>query len=465
MKMAIRNISYLLTAAVLFILLSWSVAFATFTLSYTLTEGNVRMEMDSANPEKGVNLSVSSSLGCVYQIFHSKTQPLVNRDNPSAVIGDNFVVRGIRGVNKYGTFYIPTSEVPFRDNELLYTSDSAGDSDQITLIYGISNLDNLPPGSYQGQICFTLRPMGVAAQEVVQYLYVYVKVDPKAASQPIIEITPISGTKIIRLSPKNADVNSCDVEAVINGDFTKLFSIAQFMPQSIESPGGDRIDNSLVSIEVKKAKRGMGINKTALSYQPLDIYTSGPNGEKDESFLITYSLGDMSKQKAGRYISRIQYLLDQAGTATRVLETLELQIENEKVFDLDIAPENQKGNLEFLNLKPGDLPKRSEVDIEVKTNAGKQYQVMQKIFSDLTDKEGNTLPSGNFKVRMEQLEKTEGVMKAIESIPVEKGDMVLYVSDPKGSPDKFKVIYELTCPQEAKAGDYSTRIVYSLLEV
>jgi hypothetical protein len=465
MKRAIRRINYLIAAVALCILFNWSIAFATFTLSYTLTEGNVRMEMDSASPEKGVTLSVNSSLGCVYQIFHSTIQPLVNRDNPSAVIRDNFMVRGIRGSNRYGNFYIPTHDVPFRENELLYTSDSAGDSDQITLVYGISNLDSLPPGGYQGQIAFTLRPVGVAAQEVVQYLYVYVKVDPKTMAQPVIEIIPVSGTKIIRLSPRNSDVNFCDVEVNFNGDFNKLFNISQFMPQGIESTSGDRIDNSLINVEVKKAKRGMGIGKTALSYQPLDLYTSGPNGEKDDSFLITYFLGDFSKQKAGRYTSRIQYILDQTGSASRVLETLELQIENEKIFDIDVSPENQKGTLEFLDLKPGELPKKSEVVIQVKTNAGKQYQVMQKIYSDLTDKEGNTIPSGNFKVRIEQLDKSLGIAKATENIPVEKGDMVLYISDSNGSPDKFKIIYELTCPQEAKAGDYSTRIAYSLLEV
>jgi len=43
--------------------------------------------------------------------------------------------------------------------------------------------------------------------------------------------------------------------------------------------------------------------------------------------------------------------------------------------------------------------------------------------------------------------------------------MSLFISDEKGSPDKFKVIYELSIPPDLKAGDYSTRITYSITAI
>jgi hypothetical protein len=48
---------------------------------------------------------------------------------------------------------------------------------------------------------------------------------------------------------------------------------------------------------------------------------------------------------------------------------------------------------------------------------------------------------------------------------VKRGSRVLFVSDGRGSPDKFKVIYKLSPSEDIMAGDYSTRITYTLLEI
>jgi hypothetical protein len=60
---------------------------------------------------------------------------------------------------------------------------------------------------------------------------------------------------------------------------------------------------------------------------------------------------------------------------------------------------------------------------------------------------------------------TKGTLRLSVQQEVKRGDTVLFVSDDRGTPDKFKVIYELGIPSLIKGGDYSTKIVYSLSEL
>jgi len=60
---------------------------------------------------------------------------------------------------------------------------------------------------------------------------------------------------------------------------------------------------------------------------------------------------------------------------------------------------------------------------------------------------------------------TKGTLKATEKQEAKKGDSILYISDNSGSSDKFKIVYELEGSLDIKAGDYATRISYSLLEI
>lgn len=436
----------------------------TFDISYSLTEGGYRLELDAANPYKGVKIEVNSDISTRYEVVQRVLKPLENRDDPTMVIRDNFVVRGLRGTNRYGTFYIPATDVAVRSDEILYTSDTAGDADSFTLVYGITNLGEIKPGYYSGRLSFTLRPIASSRSEVTKYLDVYVIISKEAEIKPAIEITTATGSKVVSLNSKREEAHSADVLVKVNGTFKKQFTLSQLLPKPLESTEGNRLDYEAVNFVVSDAKKGMPCNQlTALSAQAQNIYISGPNGEADESFAITYSLGELSKQKAGRYSSNIQYFLDEMGKQTR-LATLELDIDNERVFELAVTPEEQKSALEFRNLKPKEPPKKNELTIEIKTNLGRRYQVSQKIYSELTNKEGKTISSEYFTLRTESLD-TLGALKFPQKTSVQKSEMVLFVSDDKGSADKFKVVYELSIPQDIEAGDYSTRIIYSLLEI
>jgi len=144
--------------------------------------------------------------------------------------------------------------------------------------------------------------------------------------------------------------------------------------------------------------------------------------------------------------------------------TLELEVEIERVFDLLITPQLDSGLIEFSGVRPGEPPKRNEVIVEILNNTGKRYQLNQNVLSELVDSQGNRIEAKYFTFRSESME-TKGTLKATEKQAAKKGDSILYISDNSGSSDKFKIIYELEGSLDIKAGDYATRISYSLLEI
>jgi hypothetical protein len=168
-------------------------------------------------------------------------------------------------------------------------------------------------------------------------------------------------------------------------------------------------------------------------------------------------------KKSGKYKSRIQYLWEEAGVQTKI-DNLELVIDNERIFNLSVTPQDQKYEIEFRDLKPLGQPKTSEVILEVTSNTGKPYQISQEISSGLVNKEGVEIPAKYFTLRTENIN-AKGNLKFLEKQEVKKGNTILFVSDSLGTPAKIKVIYELTSPMEIRAGDYSANVTYSLLEM
>ncbi|MBI4707122.1 MAG: hypothetical protein HY761_04250, partial [Candidatus Omnitrophica bacterium] len=438
-----------------------------FGISYTLTEGGTKLELTPETNYRGVNVVVNSNAATQYEVIQRIVQPIQNRDNPNLTLGENLVVRGLRGTNQFGDFRIPTNDVPVRNEDRLYTSDSAGDSDNFTIVYGIINIDKIPAGYYQGQIAFVLRPINSNLNEQTQYLYVYVEVSQQAETKAAtIEISGPLGSRAIELNPKKEGMQTADCLVKINGTFKENISLSHVLQRPLQSNEGNQAGPDIINVEVKAVK-GLGINKP-LPFAGIsqDIYAADPRNQTDQDFVITYSLGDVSNLKAGRYTSRIVYYLAEGNNPPRPVGELDLELQIDRVFELVIAPQEQTSAIEFRNLKAGDEPRVSELDLEVKSNLGKPYQVTQNVYSDLTDPQGNTIPGKYFAMRTEgSADGTKGKLKVLEAQEVKKQDTIMFVSDSKGSPDKFKVIYELTIPEDIKAGNYATRITYSLVEL
>jgi len=445
-----------------------SQAFASFGLSYTLDEGGSRLEFDKNNFSRGITFTTSNdTTNNRYEIRQRLDSPLRSRDNPSVTIGgDNFVVRGFRGSNRYGDLRIPSGDIAVRNDELVYVSDTAGTPDSFTLVYSIKDASTLAPGYYTGRVTLVLNPVNAAASPVNRVIEVYVNI-PNDGSSLSVTVASAEGASSIILDPSESGGAGDRANAVvtINGSFNGPFKIMQILPAPIQSLDGKLLDNGSIIFTIPDAAKGVAVNQpTPLTNNIQTIYSSRPDGSADKVFVIAYSLADALSLPAGNYRSRIQYLLESSGKQTN-LGALDIEIRQKRIFEISITPQDQRYNIEFSDLKPGEGPRTSEVLIEVKSNLGRPYQVVQNVLSEMVNDKGGKIPDENFTLCTLSAGDTKGSLKISDKAAVKKGNQVLFISDPDGSSDKFRVVYELVCPVGLGAGNYSSRITYTLAEL
>ncbi len=301
-------LSLLLASSGIFIL----PAQAAFDLSYMLDEGGYRLEFDRVNFSRGVTFTTSNdTINNRYDIRQRIETPLRSRDNPSATIGNNFVVRGIRGSNRYGDLRLPTGDIAVRNDELIYVSNPAGTADTFTLVYGIINPQDLLPGYYTGRISLILSPVNSSQPPVTSVIEVYVNI-PDDGGSLSVSVAPAEGVNAIIINPSDNDElrGSSLAVVTINSSFGGPFRIMQMLPLPIQSQDGKFIDNSNLLFSVPDAQKGVAVNQPApVSKNIQTIYSSRPDGSADKVFSIVYSLADPLGLVAGNYRSRIQYLL------------------------------------------------------------------------------------------------------------------------------------------------------------
>ena len=442
-------------------------AFASFDLSYRFDEGGSRLEFDRINFSRGITFStLNDTPNNRYEIRQRIESPLRNRDNPTITIRDNFVVRGFRGSNKYGDLRIPTGDITVRNDELIYVSNQAGTADAFTLVYAIANTQDIAPGYYTGRISLVLNPISSSAMPVTKIIEVYVNI-PNDGGALSVSVAPAEGANSIILNPsEDNDLRSAaNAVVTIKSSFNGPFRIMQMLPGPIQSQDGKFIGNNNLLFSIPDAQKGVAVNQpTPVTQNIQTIYSSRPDGSADKVFVIAYALADPLNLVAGNYRSRIQYLLESSGKQIN-LGALDLEIRQERTFEISISPQDQRYSIDFANLKPSDGPRLNEVLIEVKSNLGRPYQVIQNVLSELVGSGGDKIPEANFSLQTIAAGNTQGNLKIADKVTVKKGNTLLFVSAADGASDKFKIVYELICPVDLKAGSYSSRITYTLTEI
>ncbi|KPK97313.1 MAG: hypothetical protein AMJ95_09695 [Omnitrophica WOR_2 bacterium SM23_72] len=404
-----------------------------------------------------VVVSITSTIAKQYQVIQSLLEPLTNIQGQS-LSRENFTVYAIPGSNASGTLTVQQETSVSPGRTILYVSNSLGASDSFRLAYVLKPPFNVPSGSYRGRISFNLEAIDAAEPPITVILNISAEIQAESS----FEIKTSTGTSSIRLDSSRPDAQTCDVLFSIKGGRGSQFRILQSLSGFIESMEGNRLSPDAIYFRVSQAEKGMGPNQdTRLSETQEAVYLSGPTGAEDD-FVITYSLANTDKQKAGRYRGQIRYMLEALGLQ-ELIGKLDLEVEIARIFDLKITPE-LGGKIEFRDLKPKDAPKQSEVIFEIASNIGRPYQISQFLSSGLVNKEGNIIPQQYFTLREESLG-TRGRLIFSSPTEVKTGETILFVSDSIGSSDKFKIIYELKPSFDIMAGDYSTRITYSISEI
>jgi hypothetical protein len=460
-----RKTGFLVAGIVLFSLIILPrFALAAFNISVTPFEGGFDLrfgKVSAIGPEtnKELVINITTDIGKQYRIRQSILEPL-NNGQGVTIPPNNFFVYGLRGTNKFGTLSVEEQIPVSMGRNIIYTSNQEGSADSFTLVYGLRGPFNIAPGQYRGRISFSLEPIDSSQNSVTSILNIFADIEVESS----IAIKIVSGSKVIALNSVSENAKSADVLVEIKGGLGNQFRITQVMEQPLMSSEGNELSAGALNFAVKEAKKGEGITTpTNLSSGRQDIYTSTSQGDAD-SFIITYALGDLSQEKAGRYKTNIKYLVGGSGYVKQgLIETLNLEVQNERMFNLVVTPE-MGGSLQFRDLKPLQPPRINEVVFKINTNTGRRYQVSQNTPSLFTNKEGEIIPGKYFTMRTESLN-TKGILKYPNKTEVRAGEMSLFVSDDLGTCDTFKVIYELTIPPDLHAGDYSTRFMYSLTEI
>lgn len=436
---------------------------AEISLSITPFEGGFdlrygKIDLTAGRVNKELVARVSSNINKQYRVIQTYLEPLANAEG-WPLIENSFFVYALRGSNSLGTLNVE-QETPVRHSRtLLYTSNTQGTQDSFKLVYGLVVSANQRPGSYRGRLAFTLEPIDSAQSLITVILNIFAEISVESK----IRISAASGGTVLKLKADSSAETSADALVdCAGGGWAGQFKILQMLSKNLESPEGLKLPEGAVNFTARPTQKGMAITQAVpvAVNNPQVIYASNQFGEP-EDFVITYSLADAAKGRAGKYRGGLKYYLE--GPRSFLIETLGLEVDIPKVFNLTVIPETG-GVMQFRGLKPNEGPRVSEVIIKIDTNVGRPYQVSQKVVSEFVNKEGGVIFKENFKMKIDSQE-TKGKIKFPEQSEVRLGESVLFVSDGAGAPDSFKVIYELSPGVNLQPGDYSTSIVYSISEI
>lgn len=456
-----------------------SPAYAVFNLTATPSDGGFDLRFPKLlssdfKQTKEVTLRITSDLGKQYRITQQVIKPLATFDG-TPIPDDQFKMYPLVNSNSKGTL-LYREEAPVGDYDTtLYTSNGTGENDSFKLVYTLSPSEKQVPGSYYGRIAYILTPIDSTQAQVVVTLNIYA--DLGAGNAPVVEVTTGSGMRRLNLSSKGMgpkkdsfSKGNPQISVKIHGPLGSTYRIYEGLEgNALMSGSGEEFDLSKVLFSVNGGDKGTatreGDFKAAMTKQLL--YVSDPNGSPDE-FVITYKPSkDFRLQKAGLYKGKLNLIIEKGGINNirpETFETLDTEIEIVPLFDMMIYSGGQEGvNLKFGNVSYKSGTKTFDVEIFVESNAGKSYQVVQKTAGPMANEYLDKIREEDFTLKVKDVEVQEEPRSYLkEASAVKEGDTVIFSSGPSGESCHFKVEYQLIMHPDTKAGNYSTKIGYSL---
>lgn len=474
----IRNFKKSCLILPFFLLLFSFPALAAFNITAIPSDGGFdlrfgRLSASDFKEAKEILLTVNNDTGKPYRISQYLARPLSTNDG-TELPDDQFKVYPLVNSNTRGTL-LYQQELPVSASEMtFYSSDGSGSSDSMKLVYTITPSENQIAGSYYGRISYILAPTGSVQEQVVITVNIYLELTNSGDSS--ISIATETGSKRLFFSSKNTNRNSVATKEPLNVsiDVAQPLSIPYRIYQSLDNAGlvsekGEQFDASKILFSLDGGRNGTLAQNGDLGQfagKSL-IYASDPKGSHDNLIISYYPAPDYRLLPSGRYKGRINYILetdDQGNLTSKVLDTLDIEIEIVPVFDIYVYSGDQEGVvLRFGQVGYKTGPKTSEVDIYIESNMGKPYQVVQKVSGPMVNEAGESLPEENFTFDVSIDDKAaEPEFYVKDFKPVIPGDCVIFSSAFDGASAHFKVTYMLDMKPDTRQGNYNTRIGYSL---
>lgn len=401
-----------------------------------------------------VRVRITSTDGNQYQVFQRLLDPLTN-ENGVTLERDAIKTYTLLGSNAFGTLYAQNVENLTFSDQLLYTASSSGEGDTLTVVYAVQAQRLNASGRFLGRIQYTVRPIGGGSQDTTIF-----NVTLEAPGELKVSLEGLGQRNTVKLEADQRSDKDPVAQIKFEGNLGAQVKIFQEFENVAVNEFNEEFDSSLINFEAVAEKSGQVFRSRLdkILQRPL-IYSSQLN---EDIVLVQFSADEekFAKHKAGQYRGRLKFTIDVDGRIKE--EIIDFVVEVKPKFDLQVAfpPEGVR----FAKVLPNSPPQFNEVEVFVNTNLGKPYMVMQSVIAAMTNEKGQEIDKKYFLIKEELNHGQAGSVVHSDFAPVEKGVGPIFISDNKGSPSQFKVIYKLMAYPEMNPGDYSTSIIYSLGE-
>ncbi len=452
-------------------------AFAEFNLTVLSSEGGTdihfeRLASGDFKENMQMRLTVNSTLGKQYRVTQQIIKPLAT-DEGELLPSEQFKMYALVNSNSRGTL-IYREELPVdRFDTVLYTSDPAGSDDSFQLVYTMEPQELQRAGRYYGVISYVLEPMDSTASQVVVTANVYAELE--AGAVPVVDIETNTGSSRLVLNSENIgrqdqyEPRDCPrLDIKVSGPLGKKYRIYQsFEGGAVNSSSGQQLDLSRVLFSIEDGEKGKVLKDGDLT-QALGkqlIYTSDLNGSGDDLSIIYKPAEGFRLFPAGLYRGSLSYSIETDEVVEKI-KTVDFEFNIVKVFDLHVFSGGQEGfSLNFGTASFKDGLQSSFTQVYVESNLGEPYQVVQKVERAMMNEKGDELAPDDFMMRVKDINSSELQKYSLQEFtPVRLGDIVVFSSGPKGESSSFAIEYCLKLDPDTRAGSYSAKIGYSLLQ-
>lgn len=406
-----------------------------------------------------VEVTVESTEGAPYTVQQRVFQPLTNEFG-NILPQDAFLV--FSPTSSLGTLRNQVETPVMMGETLLYTSNSAGDSDAFVLVFNVRVPENQPGGVYHTQITFTAQPTDGSASPSI------VTLDVRLEIRPTFHFTVQSarGGRELNLGriTKERAIAAEAVRVEIESNIGSVYRVVQQLTEPLISQEGEVLDESVFSFSAAGNGRGSlaaGGGSAPVLQSPLTIYTSSETGQGD-AFEIQYALTPSTTQKAGVYTGSLNFRVE--STSPFILPevyNVPVRVEIEPILYLEVQVGQGMSGLQFGTLRPAEGEKQEQFAVlKIHSNLGKPYQVSQVVSRKLTNVEGAAIPDTYF--TFYGAGPQSGRVVTSSPSPVKEGESLVFVSDDQGTPEELTLNYVLTLPRDVKSGSYTSEIRYSV---
>ncbi len=433
-------------------------AFAALNLSVISLDGSNSLRLGRViaglDNKKQLRVRITATDGVQYQVFQRVLEPIVNEK------GDNMDLQAIEtatlsGTNGSGTLYLQNAQRLSMGEQLVYTSGQGGPSDEFQIAYSVRPDLLNASGSFQGKIAFMVRPVGAGVpQEVLVNMFLENTSDWKISVE--------GGRTLGRVMVKDSDTTPAKSDFVKisfsgnAGQDIRIYQETEIPPQNemAQELGADALKFG-VEAGSSESVRISGV--ASLARTRVLLYT----GRKADDNISVYFVTNpemIGTQDAGSYAGKLRYVVERDNVSTPFSIDLECQVQPFFVMDLGLPVEGVK----FTDVLPTNPPTEKEVQVTVRSNIKKPYQVAQSLPALMVNSRGEEIKKEYLTFKVEIPEGQQGRTRYRDFASIETGEYPIFSSDAEGTPAVFKVIYRLKGYPQMPGGEFNAPIRYSL---